>query len=96
MSGSFEIPACGQCGHAVWPPRLACSVCGAARWEKVDASMGTLEELTELPGDEAEPLRLCSVRLDVGPIVIARCGQGMPGERMGMALRGKALWAAPV
>lgn len=97
MSGSFEIPACGQCGHAVWPPRLACSVCGSAQWESVDASIGSLEELTELPREGQGPVRLCSVRLDAGPIVVARCEErGAAGDRVNMALRGKALWATPV
>ena len=95
MSATFEIPACAACGHAVWPPRLACSVCGAAeQWELVDASDGTLEEITELAGAEGQPVRLCSVKLDAGPIVVARVEHGGPAERVSMALRdGGALWA---
>lgn len=91
MSGVFAIPACAACGHAVWPPRLSCADCGASEWEQVDASAGTLEEVTEL----ADGVRLCSVKLDAGPIVIARIEQGAPGERVAMAMRGAALWAVP-
>lgn len=61
----FAIPACANCGHAIWPPRLACAVCGAADWTEVPAPTGTLEEVTEAPGIDGAPLRLGTVRLAV-------------------------------
>jgi predicted transcriptional regulator len=64
MSG-FRVPACANCGHAVWPPRLACPVCGAAEWTEVDASTGTLLDVTEAPGYDGTPTRLGTVRLAV-------------------------------
>lgn len=94
MSGAFEIPVCGACGHAVWPPRLVCPSCGAREWKRVDASEGTLEEVSELAGSGSEPVRLCSVRLDAGPTVIARGEGGSPGERVSMALLDGVLLAS--
>jgi hypothetical protein len=61
----FAIPACANCGHAIWPPRLACPVCGAAEWEDVPAPTGTLLDVTEGPGYDGEPTRLGTVRLAV-------------------------------
>ena len=46
----FQVPACANCGHAIWPPRLACPVCGAAEWTEVPAPTGTLLDVTEAPG----------------------------------------------
>ena len=61
----FRVPACANCGHAIWPPRLACPVCGAAEWTEAPASTGTLLDLTEGPGYDGEPVRLGTVRLAV-------------------------------
>lgn len=61
----FAVPACTNCGHAIWPPRLACPVCGAAEWEEVPAPTGTLLDVTEAPGYDGEPVRLGTVRLAV-------------------------------
>jgi uncharacterized OB-fold protein len=61
----FAIPACTNCGHAIWPPRLACPVCGAVEWTEVPAPTGTLLDVTEAPGSDGEPIRLGTVRLAV-------------------------------
>lgn len=61
----FAIPACANCGHAIWPPRLACAVCGAAEWTEVPAPTGTLLEVTEAPGYDGTPTRLATIRLAV-------------------------------
>lgn len=61
----FAIPACSNCGHAIWPPRLACPVCGAADWEDVPAPTGTLLDVTDAPGFDGTPTRLGTVRLAV-------------------------------
>jgi uncharacterized OB-fold protein len=63
--GDFAIPACAKCGHAIWPPRLACAVCGAAEWTAVPAPTGTLLEVTEAPGYDGTPTRLATIRLAV-------------------------------
>jgi hypothetical protein len=61
----FAIPACANCGHAIWPPRLACPVCGSAEWSEVPAPTGTLLDVTEAPGYDGEPIRLGTVLLAV-------------------------------
>jgi uncharacterized protein len=95
---SFAIPACGNCGHAVWPPRLACPVCGAAEWTEVDASTGTVLEVTETPGASGETIRLGTVRLILagtvdGPPVIALIEEAEAGDEVQLELRGGALRA---
>ena len=90
---SFAVPACAKCGHAVWPPRLACPVCGAAEWTEVDASIGTVLEVTETPGASGEKVRLGTVGLDVGPPVIAVIDEAVAGEKVELELRDRALRA---
>ncbi len=89
----FKIPACANCGHAVWPPRLACPVCGAAEWSEVDASTGTVLDVTETPGASGETVRLGTVQLDAGPPVIAVIEGAVVGEKVELALRDRALRA---
>jgi len=80
----FTVPACTNCGHAIWPPRLACPACGAAEWTEVPAPTGTLLDVTEAPGFDGEPTRLGTVRLAVlyGPVASKRNswpeGEGPP------------------
>jgi hypothetical protein len=77
----FSIPACANCGHAIWPPRLACPVCGAAEWTEVPAPTGTLLDVTEGPGFDGTPARLGTVRLAApcGPHTSKR-NSGSEGE----------------
>jgi uncharacterized OB-fold protein len=104
----FAIPACTNCGHAIWPPRLACPVCGAAEWEDVPAPTGTLLDVTEGPGYDGEPVRLGTVRLAVpsadpsgkrnsqaqGPPAIAGIDDdARPGDTVRLALVDGALRA---
>ena len=96
---SFAVPACANCGHAVWPPRLACPVCGAAEWTEVDASTGTVLDMTETPGASGETVRLGTVRLILaatvdGPPVVALIEGAVAGETVELELRDRALRAA--
>ena len=61
----FRVPACANCGHAIWPPRLACPICGATEWTEVPATTGTLIDVTEAPGYDGTPIRLGTIRLAV-------------------------------
>lgn len=97
---SFAIPACGNCGHAVWPPRLACPVCGAVEWTEIDASTGIVLDLTESPGASGETVRLGTVRLILaetvdGPPVIAVIEQAEAGDEVQLELGDGALRAGP-
>ena len=97
---SFVVPACGNCGHAAWPPRLACPVCGAAEWTEVNASTGTVLDVTDAPGSSGEAVRLGTVRLILagtvdGPPAIARCEGCEPGDEVDLELVDGALRARP-
>jgi uncharacterized OB-fold protein len=93
MSG-VAVPACANCGHAIWPPRLACPVCGAAEWNQVDSPGGVLEDVTEAPGIDGAPLRLGTVRLDAGPPAIAAIDDdAAPGDAVQLELVDGALHA---
>jgi uncharacterized OB-fold protein len=107
----FAIPACTNCGHPIWPPRLACPVCGAAEWTEVDASTGTVLEVTDAPGASGETTRLGTVRPNVpssrqsgkgtgrgageGPPVVARCEGCEVGDEVELHLSDGAVRAHP-
>lgn len=58
MSGPAFVQQCTSCSAVIFPPRLACRVCGEAAFEQIEAGPGVVEEVTELPGG----LRIASVR----------------------------------
>jgi uncharacterized OB-fold protein len=101
MSDGLEIPVCTACGHAAFPPHLACSRCGSREWRSDANTAGTVEQTTFVrrrvgaPAD-AMPIPLASVRADLGPVVIARAEGGVgPGDRVVMELEGAAVVARP-
>lgn len=81
----FEISVCAACERPAFPPRPLCPTCGGRRWESRVADRGVVEARTwrfhrtreerRLPVVEWWDLRrvpLAFVRLDLGPVVIAR------------------------
>ncbi|HEX4032843.1 MAG TPA: zinc ribbon domain-containing protein [Solirubrobacteraceae bacterium] len=64
---ALTVQACTGCGHVRWPPRPVCPRCGATGFDARPARHGVVEESTRV-GD----VGLASVRLDAGPVVIAR------------------------
>jgi len=71
---ALTVPRCVPHGHAVYPPRALCPRCHSARWTSDDAGPGTVEEtiVVEHVGGGAEiGTALASVRLDLGPVIIA-------------------------
>ncbi|HEY2052320.1 MAG TPA: zinc ribbon domain-containing protein [Solirubrobacterales bacterium] len=100
-SSALQIPVCTACGHAAFPPHLACSRCGSREWRGDGNTAGTVEQTTfvrrrvGVPAD-APPIPLASVRSDLGPVVIARAEGGVgPGDRVTMAFDGAAVVARP-
>jgi uncharacterized OB-fold protein len=90
----LTIPQCANCGHSIWPPRLACPVCGAADWNRIEASTGVIEDVTETAGYDGSPVRLGTVRLDAGPPAIAAIdADAEPGEAVELELVDGALRA---
>jgi len=67
VSDAFSVPVCTQCGHALWPSRPVCPRCGGTLFEPRAAGRGVVEETTR-----AGAVALASVRVDTGPVVIAR------------------------
>jgi uncharacterized OB-fold protein len=73
----LQIQRCGRCGTSAFPDRLWCPGCGAANLSHRPAGPGRVEEETTLrrpPATAAqdESVRLATVRLQAGPLVIAR------------------------
>jgi uncharacterized OB-fold protein len=67
----LQIQRCERCGTSAFPDRLWCPGCGGSRLQHVPAGPGRVEEETTLRRS-AEPVQLGTVRLDSGPLVIAR------------------------
>ncbi|MGH2874344.1 MAG: Zn-ribbon domain-containing OB-fold protein [Solirubrobacteraceae bacterium] len=91
---------CEACGAGLFPERLRCARCGGLRLVAAAAGPGAVEQETVLPRSpdrqQPGPIRLGSVRLAAGPVVIARLGEGV---RAGAGVRlsrdaGGAVWAA--
>lgn len=79
----LEVQRCERCGASAFPDRLWCPGCGAGTLQHVPAGPGRVEEETTLRRS-AEPVRLGTVRLDSGPLVIARLA---PGAKAGTPVR---------
>jgi len=70
-----------SCGRAAFPSRALCPRCGSASWREEPAGPGVVEEITRT--DDAV---IASVRLDKGPLVVARVAEGArPGDRLDMS-----------
>jgi uncharacterized OB-fold protein len=67
----LQIQRCEGCGSNFFPDRLWCPSCGAGALLHVPAGPGRVEEETTLRRS-GEPVRLGTVRLDSGPLIIAR------------------------
>lgn len=71
----LQIQRCERCGTSAFPDRLWCPGCGAGELRHAPAGPGRVEEETTLRRS-AEPVSLGTVRLDSGPLVIARLAEG--------------------
>ena len=90
----LRIQRCERCGTNAFPDRLWCPGCGADALQHVPAGPGRVEEETALRR-AAEPTRLGTVRLDSGPLVIARLDTGAEtGTQVRLELTSsRAIWA---
>lgn len=86
----LAIQRCETCGTGLFPDRLRCPSCGDVRLARIPAGPGQVEEETQLrrpPEPAHEPVRLGSVRLETGPVVIARLDeQTRTGDRVRLEL----------
>lgn len=71
----LQIQRCEACGTNAFPDRLWCPGCGAGKFQHVPAGPGCVEQETTLRR-AAEPTRLGTVRLESGPLIIARLDIG--------------------
>lgn len=69
----LQIQHCEACGTSAFPDRLWCPGCGADEHalQHAPAGPGHVEEQTTVRR-AAEPTRLATVRLESGPLIIAR------------------------
>lgn len=81
----FEVSLCAACARPAFPPRPVCPSCGGRSWESRVAARGVVEARTWRYHRVREERRLAVVewwdlyrvplafvRLDLGPVVIAR------------------------
>ncbi len=71
----LQIQRCEACGTNAFPDRLWCPGCGAGTLQHVPAGPGRVEEETTLRR-ATEPTNLGTIRLEAGPLVIARLATG--------------------
>ena len=87
MTDGLSLQECKACGRRYLPARLLCQTCGGARFRTVRARTGILEEVTRLERAFGRDLavNVGSVRIDDGPVVIARVtAHCEPGERVSL------------
>jgi uncharacterized OB-fold protein len=99
---ALEIPVCSRCGHAVFPPRVACSRCGSTDWGASTVEGGRVDLATvvrrspALAASGGEPIHLALVRTDLGPAVIARLrAPAEPGAAVTLSTQDGAVVAHP-
>ena len=82
MTAGASVCLCEGCGWAGMPWRDWCPVCGSAYVRAARVHVGTVEETTIVrkgAGPAGATVRVASVRLDGGGVVIARL-EGGAGE----------------
>jgi uncharacterized OB-fold protein len=90
----LEIQRCERCGKSAFPDRLWCPGCGAGALRHIAAGLGRVEEETTLRRS-AEAVRLGTVRLDSGPMIIARLSRhARAGTQVHLELApSRTIWA---
>lgn len=97
MTRPLAVWVCRTCGRPAFPRRALCPACGGRSWRHEHAEDGVVEEVTTVchAPDVADgaAVVLATVRLDVGPVVVARLeGAAGPGARVALV----AVEGAPV
>jgi len=73
----LQIQRCEVCGTNAFPDRLWCPGCGVGTMQHVPAGAGHVEEETTLRrAPTADLVTLGTVRLEAGPVIIARLPTG--------------------
>lgn len=93
--GRFALQVCEECSAVIYPPRDACPACLSVRLPYRDVEpAGTLvaETTVRVSPDsyfrERVPWRLGTVKLDVGPLIVAHLhGDAVEGARVRLSLQ---------
>ena len=94
---ALRVHVCAACGRAWFPRRLLCPACGGGEWNERETTGGVVEVATELrrvPGADVS-VGIASVRLDEGPVVVARLDGAATGARVGVGSENGAPVARP-
>jgi uncharacterized OB-fold protein len=96
---ALVVGECRSCGARRFPKPLWCDVCGSDAVDEVKLSSGTVSEATivrHIAGRRTAPLRLGTIRLTGGGVVIARLGPSVEeGSRVDVVVEGGAPVAHP-
>ncbi len=97
MTRPLAFWVCRTCGRPAFPRRALCPACGGHWWRHEHAADGVVEEVTTVrhaaDAPDGAAVVLASVRLDAGPVVVARL-EGAAGTGARVAL--VAVDGAPV
>ena len=77
---SIVVGKCPSCGAERFPIPLWCDICGSYRIDEVSPPFGLVTETTivrHIPGHVLPPVRLGTVRLAGGAVVVARLEAGV-------------------
>ena len=93
--GRFALQVCLDCNTVIYPPRDACPSCLSARLPFRDVARGgtliaetTVRTTTDPYFRERTPWRVGTVKLDVGPVVVAHLhGDAVEGGRVRLELK---------
>ena len=98
MSRGASVSRCEHCGWTGMPPRDWCPVCARNCVREARVRFGRVEQATIVrKGISGSPVRLGSVRLDGGGVVLARLDAGVgQGQRARLEDEGGAVIAFPV
>jgi uncharacterized OB-fold protein len=96
---SIVVGKCPSCGAERFPLPLWCDVCGSYRIEELSSPSGLVTEVTivrHVPGHSLPPVRLGTVRLDGGAVVVARLEAAVgEGSRVDVVVEDGAPIARP-
>lgn len=96
-SSAVRIWRCADCGHAVFPLRLACPACGADAFDPLAVREGRVMASTR----QRDGTIIVTVQVTGGVMVVARAAgaAATPGDSVWLEDRGAAHpvpWALPV
>jgi uncharacterized OB-fold protein len=95
-----SVAACAGCGRLAFPAPVVCHRCGSATWGPRRLERGIVEELAQVchaAGGASGDVVIASVRLDGGPVVVARlAGDVEAGAAVRVATSQSGIRADPI